>query len=107
MLAIVDAFVCNLATPAYFAITQDVVAPKMRATSLALSANLIFLSGGAWGPTVIGSLSEQLGGGAAGLTTSLLYIVPAGLLAALFFFIGLRFYASDCEGIVDEVLAEE
>ena len=107
VVAFVDAFICNLATPAYFAITQDVVAPKLRATSLALSANLIFLTGGAWGPTVIGSLSEQLGGGAAGLTTSLLYIVPAGLLAALFFFIGLRFYASDCEGIIDEVLAEE
>jgi MFS family permease len=107
LIAVVDAFVSNLATPAYFAITQDVVAPKLRATSLALSANLIFLTGGAWGPTVIGSFSEQLGGGAAGLTTSLLYMVPAGLLAALFFFIGLRFYASDCEGIIDEVLAEE
>jgi hypothetical protein len=34
-------------------------------------------------------------------------MVPAGLLAALFFIIGLRYYASDCEGIVDEVLAEE
>jgi len=107
VVAFVDAFICNLATPAYFAITQDVVAPKLRATSLALSANLIFLTGGAWGPTVIGSLSEQLGGGAAGLTTSLLYMIPAGLLAALFFSIGLRFYASDCEGIVDEVLAED
>ncbi len=107
VIAIVDAFVSNLATPAYFAITQDVVGPKLRATSLALSANLIFLTGGAWGPTVIGSFSEQLGGGAAGLTTSLLYMVPAGLIAALFFFIGLRFYASDCEGIIDEVRAEE
>ena len=106
VMAIVDAFVSNLPTPAYFAITQDVVAPKLRATSLALSANLIFLTGGAWGPTVVGSFSEHLGGGATGLTTSLLYMVPAGLIAALFFFIGLRFYAGDCEGIIDEVRAE-
>jgi MFS family permease len=107
VLAIIDAFISNLATPAYFAITQDVVAPKLRATSLALGANLIFLTGGAWGPTVIGSLSEQFGGGATGLTTSLLYMVPAGVLAALFFIVGSRYYASDCEGIVDDVLVEE
>ena len=107
VLAIVDTFVSTMATPAYFAITQDVVAPRLRATSLALSSNLIFLTGGAWGPTVIGSVSEHLGGGAAGLTGALLYMVPAGLLAALFFMIGLRYYAADCEGIVDEVLAEE
>ena len=107
VLAIVDTFVSTLATPAYFAITQDVVAPRLRATSLALSSNLIFLTGGAWGPTVIGSVSEHLGGGAAGLTGALLYMVPAGLQAALFFIIGLRYYASDCEGIVEEVLAEE
>ena len=104
---IVDAFISNLATPAYFAITQDVVVPKLRATSLALGANLIFLTGGAWGPTVIGSVSELMGGGAPGLTGALLYMVPAGLLAASFFGIGMRYYASDCEGIIDEVLAEE
>jgi MFS family permease len=104
--AIVDAFVSNLATPAYFAITQDVVAPKLRATSLALGANLIFLTGGAWGPTAIGTASELLGGGAPGLATAFLYMIPAGLLAAMFLIAGLRYYAADCEGIADEVLAE-
>jgi MFS family permease len=107
VLAIVDAFVSNLATPAYFAITQDVVAPRLRATSLALGVNLIFLTGGAWGPTYIGAVSELLGGGAPGLASALLYMVPAGLLAAVFLIGGLRYYAADCEGIVDEVLAEE
>ena len=107
VLAIIDAFISNLATPAYFAITQDVVAPKLRATSLALGANLIFLPGGAWGPTVIGSVSEALGGGASGLATALLYMVPAGLVAAMFLSLGLRYYAPDCEGIVDDVMAEE
>jgi MFS family permease len=107
VLAIIDAFISNLATPAYFAITQDVVAPKLRATSLALGANLIFLTGGAWGPTVIGSVSEALGGGASGLATALLYMVPAGLVAAMFLSLGLRYYAPDCEGIVDDVMAEE
>jgi len=107
LLAIVDTFVSNLSVPAFFAITQDVVAPRLRATSLAIGANLIFITGGAWGPTVIGYLSDKFGGGAGGLTTSLLYMVPAGLLAALFIFIGLRYYASDCEGIDDEVMAEK
>jgi MFS family permease len=106
LLAIVDAFISNMATPAFFAITQDVVVPKLRATSLAIGANLIFITGGSWGPTVIGFISDKLGGGAAGLTGSLLYMVPAGLVAALFFFFGLRYYASDCEGIVDDVMAE-
>jgi MFS family permease len=107
LLAIVDTFVSNLATPAFFAITQDVVAPRLRATSLAISANLIFITGGAWGPTAIGFFSDKLGGGAVGLTTALLYMVPAGLVAAVFLFIGLQYYASDCEGIVDEVMAEK
>lgn len=99
-------FLGSLGTPAFSFISQDVVEPKMRASSYALCGNLVFIAGAAWGPTIVGFLSDALGGGAEGVLTAFLYLTPMGLLGAALYLVGLRYYLADREGITDDVIRE-
>ncbi len=107
LLGTIDGFFCSMTTPTFFTITQDVVAPKLRATSMALTLTLVFAFGGAWGPSLIGGLSDMFGSGTYGLKMAMISILPAVLLSFLFLYISSRYYAADCEGIPNEVMVEK
>jgi MFS family permease len=72
------------------AVTQDVVHPGLRATSLSLNVVIQHLLGSALGPPIIGRLSDHLG-----LEVAMQFLPLFTLLAAGLFFIGSFFYEKD------------
>jgi MFS family permease len=89
--------VCYL--PPATAVTQDVAHPGMRAMSWGMCVFCMYLLGGAYSPWIVGAWTDSLGGGAAGLEKALLVVPAAGILAAVFFFVGSRFYVRDVERV--------
>lgn len=99
----------NYYTTVYPAI-QDVVAPRLRATAMGLYFACMYLLGGAFGPVVIGMLSDHyaeaamLASGATEMSEvfrarglhAALYLVPVGLLLTAFFiFMASRHFVRD------------
>ena len=89
---------------------QDVVEPRLRATAIALYFAGMYLLGGAFGPVVVGGLSDLLAqramaaGGAVELTDAFraeglhdaMFLVPAALLlTAVFVFMASRTFSAD------------
>ena len=89
---------------------QDVVEPRLRATAVALYFAGMYLLGGAFGPVVVGGLSDALAesvraaAGAPALTTAMratglhdaLFLVPVALLlTAVFVFFASRTFTAD------------
>ena len=107
VIGIIDGICFMMAPPAFFSITQDVVKPSLRATSFAISISIMFLLGGAWGPVIIGKLSDVLGSDANALKLAMSLTLPFGLLAAVLFFWGSKYYPKDCEGISNQVMSEK
>ncbi len=101
-----DSIISMMSPPVFFAITQDIAPIRLRATATSIAIYLIFLLGGAWGPAVIGKVSDILGGDAAGLKAAMFYMLPFGLLSAITFIIGSRYYAADKEGVGNIISAE-
>jgi MFS family permease len=81
---------CYIAPAA--AVTQDVVHPGLRAFSYGMCVIVQHLLGDDWSPWLVGALSDHVRGG---LGTALLILPAFGLLAAVFFFAGSKFYARD------------
>ncbi len=76
--------------PGAVAVTQDVVHPGLRATSLGVCIVTQHLLGSAPGPLVIGALSDMYG-----LSTAMLFLPGFLALAAILFFIGSFSYVRD------------
>ena len=76
--------------PGAVAVTQDVVHPGLRSTSLSICIVVQHLLGSALGPLAIGSLSDQYG-----LDKALLVLPAFLLLAGILFFIGSFYYQKD------------
>ena len=76
--------------PAAVAVTQDVVHPGLRATSLSLCVVIQHLLGSALGPPSIGALSDTYG-----LETAMVFLPFFSLLAGGLFFGGSFFYKAD------------
>jgi MFS family permease len=89
---------------------QDVIAPRLRATAVALYFAGMYLLGGAFGPVVVGGLSDalaesaQTAAGAAGMTEEFkavglhdaMYLIPVMLfLTAVFVFFASRSFSAD------------
>lgn len=89
---------------------QDVVEPRLRATAVALYFAGMYLLGGAFGPVVVGGLSDALAGSAmaaAGATEmtdafravglhDAMFLIPVSLLlTAVFVFLASRSFAAD------------
>ena len=89
---------------------QDVVAPRLRATAVALYFAGMYLLGGAFGPVVVGGLSDALAqramtaGGAFEMTDAFravglhdaMYLIPVALaLTAVFVFLASRSFDAD------------
>ena len=80
--------------PASVAVTQDVIHPGLRATSLSLNVIMQHLLGSSLGPLFVGFLSDRYG-----LETALVFLPPFCLMAALLFFIGSFFYKKDLDKV--------
>ena len=80
--------------PAGVAVTQDVVHPGLRATSLSLCVVIQHILGSSLGPPVIGALSDSYG-----LKTAMVFLPMFTLLAGVLFFVGSFFYDSDAKSI--------
>jgi predicted MFS family arabinose efflux permease len=80
--------------PASVAVTQDVVHPGLRATSLSLNVVIQHLLGSSLGPIFIGALSDRFG-----LRTALAFLPVFTALGALFFLIGSFYYQRDIDAV--------
>jgi hypothetical protein len=81
---------CYIAPAA--AVTLDVVHPGMRAFSYGMCVIVQHLLGDDWSPWLVGALSDRMAGG---LGSALLVLPLFGLLAAVFFYAGSKFYVRD------------
>ncbi len=103
----------NYYTTVYPAI-QDVVAPRMRATAMGLYFACMYLLGGAFGPLVIGALSDHFAhaamtaSGAAEMTEAFravglhgaMYLIPVALfLTAVFMLLSSRHFVRDASAM--------
>jgi MFS family permease len=80
--------------PGAIAVTQDVVHPGLRSTSLSINIVFQHLLGSALGPLVVGALSDVYG-----LDKALLFLPATLLLAGILFFTGSFFYKRDAESV--------
>ena len=81
-------------SPGAIAVTQDVVHPGLRSTSLSINIVFQHLLGSALGPLVVGALSDIYG-----LDKALLFLPATLVLAAILFFTGSFFYKRDAESV--------
>jgi len=82
--------------PAGVAVTQDVVHPGLRATSLSVNIVIQHILGSSLGPPVIGALSD-----AYGLNKAMVFLPLFTFLAGILFFVGSFFYNSDVSKVED------
>lgn len=93
--------ICSvLGMPALGAVTQDVVHPRLKGISWGMTMFCMYMLGGAWGPVLVGGLSDHFGGGAAGLLTALIISSAAGFLGGVCFWLSSRYYPADCAKVV-------
>ena len=75
----------GMALPAIAATAQDVVPLKLRGLSWGAAMLALYLLGGAWGPLVVGAISDALGGGYQGLALGIGFAGVFGLVASWMF----------------------
>jgi len=86
-----------MSVPALGAVTQDVVTPGMKSSSWGMAVLTQYLFGGGWGPVIVGTISDWLGGGVYGLKIALIIASCGGLFAGVFFWIASKHYPRDME----------
>lgn len=75
-------------------VTQDLVHPGLRAFSYALCVIVQHMCGDIWSPWLVGAVSDRIG-----LSGAMLTVPFFGAIAALFFYVGSRFYNRDLAGV--------
>lgn len=88
--------------PAAVAVTQDVVHPGLRATSLSINIIIQHLFGSALGPLFVGAVSD-----ARGLKAGLISLPFFLLLSAMLFFAGSFFYVRDLSHVEEVEISFE
>ena len=86
-------------------VTQDLVHPGLRAFSYALCVIVQHMCGDIWSPWLVGVISDHVAGDGSGLAKAMLIVPAFGIMAAVFFFIGSRFYNRDL-ALVEKVELE-
>ena len=84
------------------AVIQDVVHPGLRALAYGLCVVSQHILGASWSPMLVGELSDRLG-----LEKALLLTPVFGVVAALLFFAGARYYDDDQRKVKNIVLMSE
>jgi MFS family permease len=104
--AVVTVFCSGLVLPGLFAIWTDIVPAQNRTTGIGMGT-MISLLVSVPAPLIVGRMSDVFGGGAAGLRSAFLLIMPVAFLSAIMYFVMSRYYPADSANISDEVLAEK
>ncbi|MBC7995732.1 MAG: hypothetical protein H7Z15_21080, partial [Rhizobacter sp.] len=85
----------GMALPAVAATTQDVVPPQLKGLSWGAALVALFLLGGAWGPLMVGAISDHVDGGYKGLSLGLAIAGAFGFIASWVWFITARHVERD------------
>ena len=94
----------SVSIPAFATVYLDIVPVAHRGMSTSLGLVAQYVLGGAWGPLVIGAVSDAWGGGGTGLSNALLICCVVGVIGALCYIMGAKDYASDAEKIKHEAV---
>jgi MFS family permease len=89
-----------------YSLNMDVTPVTHRYSSYGILITFFFVVG-AIGPSIVGAISDMVGGGAAGIRAGLLWLLPAAFAGALFYGINCKFYPKDSQNVSDTVLAEK
>ena len=89
--AIVTVFCSGLVLPGLFAIWTDVVPAQNRTTGIGMGT-MISLLVSVPAPLIVGRMSDVFGGGASGLRSAFLLIMPVALLGAIMYFVMSHFF---------------
>jgi MFS family permease len=106
-LACVYGIAAAMAMPAIAAISQDVVPVAHKGLSMGLAIFAQYMLGGAWGPYIVGAVSDGMGGGADGLSTAVMLCGLFGIVAGILFFVASRTYPEDLQKVQDEAILAE
>jgi MFS family permease len=106
-LAVLYGIAASMAVPAFATVSQDIVPVAHKGLSMGLVVFAQYLFGGAWGPWLIGWLSDLLGGGADGLSIAVMLSAIMGLLGGIFFLVAARTYPADAEKVKQETILAE
>jgi MFS family permease len=106
-LAVLYGIAAAMAMPAIAAISQDVVPVAHKGLSMGLAIFAQYMLGGAWGPYVVGAVSDAMGGGAEGLGIAVALCGAFGLLAGVMFLVAARTYPEDSQKVKDEAILAE
>jgi len=102
--AFVYSICVSIAIPAFATVYLDIVPVAHRGISTSLGLVAQYVLGGAWGPLVIGAISDAWGGGGAGLTNAMYICCAVGVIGALCYIMGAKDYASDAERVKHEAV---
>jgi MFS family permease len=94
----------SVSIPAFATVYLDIVPVAHRGMSTSLGLVAQYVLGGAWGPYVIGAISDAWGGGGTGLSNALMICCVVGVIGALCYIMGAKDYASDAEKIKHEAV---
>ncbi len=106
IVTVLNGVIMPMMLPMFNTINADVTPAGLRATSAGIQILLAALIGGAWGPLVLGALSDGWGGGIDGLIKGGLVITCAAPVAAVLFFLASKSYPEDSQKVSDEVTAQ-
>lgn len=95
IMLIVYGIASGMPNPAVMASTQDVVRPELKGLSSGMAYLAMMLFGGAFGPAMVGALSDKFGGGYQGLTYALYVISLFGVAAAVVWWRASRYIGED------------
>ncbi len=84
------------------AVIQDVVHPGLRALAYGLCVICQHIFGAAWSPMLVGNISDHIG-----LERALLVLPVFGIIAAVLFLLGARYYEKDLNRVNNVVLLSE
>ena len=90
-----DGLLTMMPLPIYFSMVQDVVEDRFRGGACGLMGGIIYLTGGAWGPLLVGFLSDVFGGGAEGLRMAELVLLVCLLFSMAVFALCIKPYARE------------
>jgi MFS family permease len=94
----------SVSIPAFATVYLDIVPVAHRGMSTSLGLVAQYVLGGAWGPYVIGAISDAWGGGGTGLSSALLICCVVGVIGAVCYIMGAKDYASDAEKVKHEAV---
>ncbi len=93
-----------IGSPALNAVSQDVAPAAHKGLSMGMAVFAAYMFGGAWGPSVVGVISDALGGGADGLLIAMMFLSVAGFAAGIILWFAARTYKTDMERVAGEKL---